>query len=206
MFPNTFHSDKWKTIFSNIPNSNDLKVLKYFNNYTRAITIPEYGIPSDYEIPQPPGFHILHTPMGGVNINKGLGDLTIEFAVSEDLMNYTLLWQLINEYRTGQLSNKQSNIYKDYNIKCFTILLLDNQHRDVLEMNFYEMFVQNITSLNLTQGSCTEVTFNATFKYNEIELKTIDPMVGGDVLITPDAENCGVSGVPINTNVTWQGN
>lgn len=205
MYPNTFHGDKWRTVISNIPGISNSKNLKYFNNYIKSITLPEYSVGS-YAIPQPPGFMVLNTPMGGVDLNRGLGDFTIEFVLSEDFYNYSRLWQWIYQYRSGQLSEtKTSNIYKDYNMKCFTVYLLDNQRRDILEMNFHEVFCLSVSTLSLVQGSCNELTFNANFKYNEIELIPIDPMVGGDIIVPPDIDQpCGVSGTSITPSLTWE--
>ena len=207
MFPNTYRSDKWKFYFSNIPGIVDSKLLKYFNSYIKSVTLPDYSV-TTYQIPQPPGFSILRTPMGGVDINRNLGSIVIEFTISEDFQNYYYLWQWIYQYKSGQLSEtKTSDVYKDYNSKCFSIYLLDNQQREIMEFNFYEVFCTSVSSLALGQGVSNEVSFTATFEYNEPECKLLDVMTGGDVIIPPEElDPCGVTGESVNLNVTWESN
>ena len=41
-FPNTFHQDKWKITFSNLPNSDGEKVdMRLFDLYVKTVVVPD---------------------------------------------------------------------------------------------------------------------------------------------------------------------
>jgi len=162
---NTFHANKFETIFSNLPTINSYKNMEQITStYVKSITIPEYSI--EYISSGFKGTDI-YSPIS--RKNDALSPLTIEFKVSENLDNYYYFQQFIQRLRYGQNVDDVENI-KTYTIKNIDIVSLDNQKRQQKSLRFTEAFLQSISSVNFEFGSGDEVVFNATFVYREIEL------------------------------------
>ena len=202
-FPNVMHSDKWKITFSNIPTLNDVSEMRYFDNYVKSCTLPPYTM-GEILSQLPMGMQIRH-PLGGMKRNQDLAQLPMTFKVSEDLYNYLILFNWIQQIRYGQINPQHDDFFRKYTIKRLVISMLDNQKRTVSEITFTNVFLQDLGALDLNFGSTDELSFNCSFSYEEIFYKTHNPMEGGVVIDTPvNIIECGTSGVPINPMLDWE--
>jgi hypothetical protein len=202
-FPNVMHSDKWKIMFSNIPVLDDPSQMKYFDNYVKSCTIPNYAI-GEILSQLPNGFQVRH-PLGGMKRNQDLGSLGLTFKVSEDMFNYLVLFTWIQQLRYGAINPNHKEAFRKYNIKRIVISMLDNEKRTVAEITFTNAFLSDISQLDLNFGTTEELSFACTFNYEEIFYSIKNPMVGGIVLEAPvNITECGTSGVPINPNLDWE--
>ena len=203
-FPNVMHGDKWKITFSNIPTLSDMSEMRYFDNYVKSCTLPSYTM-GEMLSQLPMGMQIRH-PLGGMKRNQDLAQLPMTFKVSEDLYNYLIFFNWIQQLRYGQIDPRHDDFFRKYSIKRLIISMLDNQKRTVSEITFTNVFLQDLGSLDLVFGSTEELSFTCSFSYEEIFFETKNPMTGGIVIDTPvNVIECGTSGVPINPFITWQG-
>jgi len=201
-FPNVLHSDKWRITFSNIPTMNDVSDMRYFDNYVKSCTIPNYSI-GEILSQLPMGMQIRH-PLGGMKRNQDLSTLSMTFKVSEDMYNYIIMFIWIQQLRYGQINPKHDDYFRKYTIKRIIISMLDNEKRTVSEIRFTNVFLSDISQLDLNFGSTEELSFTCTFSYEEIFYDIKNPMVGGVTINTPvNVIECGTSGVPINPLLDW---
>jgi len=202
-FPNVMHSDKWKIAFSNIPTLSDMSEMRYFDNYVKSCTLPAYTM-GEILSQLPMGIQIRH-PLGGMKRNQDLAQLSMTFKVSEDLYNYLILFNWIQQIRYGQIDPRHDDFFRKYTIKRLVISMLDNEKRTVSEMTFTNVFLQDLGALDLNFGSTDELSFSCNFSYEEIFYKTKNPMGGGVVIDTPvNVIECGNSDVPINPMLDWE--
>jgi len=202
-FPNVMHGDKWKVTFSNIPTLDDMSEMRYFDNYIKSCTLPPYTM-GEIISQLPMGMQIRH-PLGGMKRNQDLGQLPISFKVSEDMYNYLILFNWMQQLRYGQIDPKHDDFFRKYAIKRLILSMLDNQKRTVAEITFTNVFLQDLGALDLAFGSTDELSFNCSFSYEEIFYETKNPMEGGVVVDTPiNVVECGTSGVPFNPILDWE--
>jgi len=202
-FPNVMHGDKWKVTFSNIPTLDDMSDMRYFDNYIKSCTLPPYTM-GEIISQLPMGMQIRH-PLGGMKRNQDLGQLPITFKVSEDMYNYIILFNWMQQLRYGQIDPKHDDFFRKYTIKRLVLSMLDNQKRTVAEITFTNVFLQDLGALDLSFGSTEELSFSCGFSYEEIFYKTQNPMGGGVVIDTPvNVVECGTSGVPFNPILDWE--
>jgi len=200
-FPNTMHNDKWRIIISNIPTLDDMSEMRYFENYVKTCTIPNYTM-GEIISQVPLGFQVRH-PLGGMKKNQDLGQLGITFKLSEDMYNYLLLFIWMQQLRHGQINPNHDGLFREYNIKRITVQMLDNQKRPIAELIFTNLFLMDLGSLDLSFGSSEELSFMTQFAYEEIIYKPINHNEV-DVIKAPiNITECGTSGVPINPDLDW---
>jgi hypothetical protein len=201
-FPNVLHGDKWKLTFSNIPTLDDNNDMRYFDNYIKSCTLPNYTV-GEILSQLPMGMQIRH-PLGGMKRNQDLAPLNVSFVVSEDMYNYITLFKWMQQIRYGQINKNHTDFFRKYTIKRIILTFLDNQKRDVAEMVFTNVFVSDIGALDLIYGQTDELSFTCNFVYEEIFYNIKNPMSGGKELETPEPIiECGTSGVPINPMLDW---
>jgi len=204
-FPNVLHSDKWKITFSNIPSLDDMSEMRYFDNYVKSCTIPNYSM-GQIISKHPLGFDIRH-PLGGMKINQDLNQINLTFKLSEDMYNYLILFKWIQQLRYGQIDPRHDDFFRKYVIKKLVISMLDNQKRTVAELHFTNLFLLDLGSLDLNFGSTDELAFTTSFSYEEILYDIKNPLEGGKELDAPEnIIECGTSGVPVNPIVDWEHN
>jgi len=162
--PNFFNTTKWRLEFSNIPTITNLNNMKLYNDYVRNCTIPEFALDNDYSNY---GTVIYKRPI--TKVNENLGNLDIEFKCSEDLENYTNLFQYIQYLKYGE--DLPEDVIVDNVIKNISIVILDNQNRDKKIIYFTNVYLSSISSLNLLYGEEIEVTFTASFFFQEMKIK-----------------------------------
>jgi len=163
MFPNVYHSDKWRMTFSNIPGQ-AVTQMKYYDNYIKSLTFPDYNLAefkSDFK-----GFTIRH-PVGPM-VNNDLSQIQIEFKLSEDMFNYLNLFHYMQQLRYGQIDVDHDDFFRKYTVKKLNIEMLDNQKRVVSRVHFTQLFLLSLSSFSLTQGSSDEMTFTTNWSYEEI--------------------------------------
>jgi hypothetical protein len=168
---NTFHSDSFKVVFSNIPQvSIDSEKIKMgvLNNYVKAVTLPDYTlevVKSDF------------MDMSRLNpssrYNNEFSQLTIEFKLDEDMENYFYLHKWINELRKGN-ATKNDTLLHESNIKSIQIILKDNQKRNRKIITFKECCLLSLGSLPLEFGSSQEILFTCTFDYYDFSIEKAD--------------------------------
>ena len=163
--PNTHHASRWEVVLSNIPRVGENIIDQdLYNLYVKGVTIPDASVTminSDFRD------YTYLTP--GTRGNTENFQLLIEFAVSEDISNYYNFLQLMQMTRFEEGSNKTR--LKDLNINQISLFFKDNQKRKVAEMKFKNCFLTNLSSLPLLYGSKEEITFTATFTYQEVNLE-----------------------------------
>lgn len=204
-FPNTFHNDKWVLTFSNLPDVDDLNDMRYYQSYIKNLILPDYNMGEIQDV-GPFGFQVRH-PIAGMKKNTDLSQLQIEFKLSEDMLNYIYFFRWIKDLRYGNLEDGDyTGLIRKYTIKRGILSILDNQKRTVVNIFFTEMFLLNLSSLQLTMGSSDEVTFTCNFSYEEIDYEMKNPLLGSSNLTTPTlVDPCGTSGLTYNSvSADWE--
>jgi len=164
--PNTWHSDRWQVAFSNLPDLPDTSLMKYFDLTVRSVVVPDYNMTevfSDFR-----GFRIRHPVVE--KVNEDLSQIQIEFKLSEDMKNYLYFFNWMRSMRTG--TAVPDDLIRKYTIKNISILILDNQKRNIATLMFTECFLLTLSSLSLEMGGSEEVTFTANFSYQEVLFQT----------------------------------
>lgn len=164
LYPNLFHSDKWQCNFSNIPTINDVSEMKYFDNYVKTLTFPDYNmgeIFSDFR-----GFRIRHPAEPRPNID--LSQIQIEFKLSEDMKNYLYCFEWMRRLKHGELPETYTDLFRKYTVKKINVTAMDNKKRPIAIWTFSEAFLLSISSLPLTTGTSDEITFTVNMSYQEI--------------------------------------
>jgi len=203
-FPNSLHGDKWKINFSNIPTLSDMTEMRYFDNYVKTCSIPNYSIGS-IQSQFPNGMQV-NTPLGGMKRNQELQNLTMTFSVSEDMYNYLVLFEWMKQLRYGNIKKSPNGLYRAYTIDQITVIMLDNQKREVAHIQFTNAFISDLGNLDLVYGVTDEMNFTVNFMYEEIFYEAKDPMINGKVLAAPSTTNCGTSGAPLKPTLDWNAN
>ena len=204
-FPNTFHNDKWVLTFSNLPNVGDISEMRYFQSYIKNLILPDYNMGEIADV-GPFGFQVRH-PIAGMKKNTDLSQLQIEFKLSEDLLNYMYFFRWIKDLKYGNLNEgAYTDLIRKFTIKKAILSILDNQKRTVVNLFFTELFLLNLSSLQLSMGSSDEVTFTCNFSYEEIDYAIKDPSIGSSNPTTPTLSSpCGTSAVPATSASTdWE--
>jgi hypothetical protein len=149
------------------------------------------------------GFNIRH-PQGGQKANTNLGQIQLEFKVSEDMLNYLTVMRWIYNIRYGELENPRSELIRLYACDYGTLTLMDNEKRTVANLRFSKLLPSNLSSLNLVTGAAEEITFSVSFTYEEIEYELKDPAIGGTNITAPTVISpCGVSATPLSATGVW---
>lgn len=164
MFPNVLHNDKWQISFSNMPSMTNIQDMRLYDNYVRAVVIPDYNLEyanSDYL-----GFQVRH-PINKANTD--LSQITITFKASEDLMNYINIFEYMQSMKYGNEVNlNDENMFRKQVIHSIVISFLDNQKRVIANWSFTNSLITNLSSLPLEFGSASEVLFTVNFIPEEI--------------------------------------
>jgi len=198
-FPNTFHNDKWVLTFSNLPNVDDLNEMKYFQSYIKNLILPDYNM-SEITSIGPFGFQVRH-PVAGMKKNIDLSQLQIEFKLSEDILNYLYFFKWMKDLKYGDLNDGDyDGLIRKFTIKKAILSVMDNQKRTVANIIFTELFLLNLSSIQLAMGSSDEVTFTCNFSYEEIDYELKDPSIGSSNPTIPTlVDPCGTSGLIKNS-------
>jgi len=202
-YPNRFRGDKWILSFAGIPTVKDRKDLRLFDDYIKSVTFPDYNmeeITSEGEF----GMNIRH-PKAGMQINKNLSQLQIEFFVSEDMQNYLYFMKWMLELKYGQLDGgNYDGMIRDYNIPVINLILLDNEKRTTAIIKFTKAFLLNLSSMPMTFGTSDEVVFTANFSYEEMLYEQKNPMTGSTNPSAPELGiPCGDGPLPLDVSATW---
>lgn len=163
-FINVLHSDKWQVMFSNLPGDDNPNHYKYFENYVRSFEVPGYNLGLIDSI-YPGGYRLKH-PV--TRPNTDLTTISLSFVLSEDFMNYFIMWNWVNHIKYGDAETDEA--IRKYYIKSININVLDNEKRTVGEVKFTNCFMTNLGSLSLTQGTSENIQFTADFSYEEVEI------------------------------------
>lgn len=175
---NSFSSDKFSVIFSNIPTISDTMDLNFvYQNFVKSIVIPDYNIEM---IQSHFRRSVINHPI--TPDNKDLSDLLIEFKLDENFLNYFNLFEYMQELRYGKIRKpppdqvrhspqRRDSLIRLYDIKAIQILSLDNERRTKKILEFSECFVHSLSTLNLEFGKSEDVTFTVNIKYQEMQLR-----------------------------------
>lgn len=169
MIPNMFHSDKFCVEFSNIPNGTGKPIdIRLFNLYVKSIALPDMQLDTANT-----DFQRFSVRQVMSRANDSVQALSIEFKVSEDLRNYYALYSYMRASRYGQYLDK-SEWVRQNTIKTLKVVCKDNQDREIGGFVFTNALIISLASLQLTQGTADNVTFAATFTYDECDLYTTE--------------------------------
>jgi hypothetical protein len=169
---NTFHDSNFKVAISNVPTLEHINELSLYHNFIRSVSLPGFSIDmltSDWR-----GEQSLHP---GNHKNDDLGDITITFKLTEDLMNYFYMAQYIMDMRYENADNTDDDPkdrMKMNFIKAIDIMILDNSKRRVANIKFSRCFPTNISTLDLDYTNGNEVDFTVTFKFTEIHFAPVE--------------------------------
>ena len=166
-YPNNFSNDSWRVNFSNIPKmENDEKIdMLLIDTYVKSVTLPDLSVEtinSDFM-----GDTYRHP---NSRTNDDLGQVAIEFGLSEDMKNYNYFYQWFQMLRHGITDATKFN---DCVIKDMTVQMLDNQKRVTNKMSFTNCLLSSVGSLNLGMGQSELVTFPLLLQYQEMKRITI---------------------------------
>jgi len=168
---NTFHGTNFKVHISNIPTVQYEHELDLFHNFVRSISLPGFSIDmimSDWK-----GEQYLNP---GSHKNDGLGDVSITFKLTENLMNYFYMAQYVMDMRyeySDNDSDAPQNRMKMNFVKAIDIDILDNSKRTVANIKFSRCFPTEISNLELDYTNGQELDFTVTFKVTEINFSPI---------------------------------
>jgi hypothetical protein len=165
VFPNTFRSDGWQLVFSNIPSVLSNQDLKYFTTTARSVTLPDYNINLFRSEVQ--GWTIRHPEAPKPNSN--FSDILITFKLSENFKNYLMFVDWIRQLKYGSIDG---DVLREYTIKKLDVNILDNQKRTIATLGFTNAFLTSLSSLNLDMGVANEVDFSCNFSYEELVYNT----------------------------------
>lgn len=170
--PNVQHSDKWSIIFSNMPGYQpiigDNTDMGIYDLYVKEMTFPNLSL----ELVQSHSmnYQINHQIS---KINDTLNDLSITFTLSEGLRNYYHIYNWIRNMR--EMRNVDNEKWFRLNfIKEIKVIFLDNEKRPVSKFTFFNSFITELTSLNLTNGVDDELRFTITMKYEDHKLEFVE--------------------------------
>lgn len=162
---NTFHSDSWSVTFSNMPSLSGISDMSMFDNFVKGLVIPEYNIEeieSSFQI-----FKVRHPVAPRANYN--LNQISIDFKVTEDLLNYFTIFEYMRHLKYGELNKDYTDeLIRKYVIKSIILHIMDNQKREVAFLRFTNAFILSLSSLTLTTGTADELTFTITCSYEEL--------------------------------------
>jgi len=201
MIPNRFSGDKWIFTLSNIPIETTMSNMVYFDNYVRNVTIPDYNL-EIINIEGPYGFQLKH-PLSPKK-NQNLSQLQVTYRLSEDFMNYLIMFKWLQELKYGQPTNHNDDLpFRKYAVNQGIIQLLDNQKRVIAHLKFTNMLPVSLSSLSLDMGTSEEKDFTINFSYEEIFYETFGIFDGAMNPTAPElVDPCGTI-EPINTGGTW---
>jgi len=168
---NTFHDTNFKVIISNIPTLEYENEMALYHNFIRSISLPGFSI--DMIMSEWRGEHYLNP---GSHKNNDLGDITITFKLTENLMNYFYMAQYIMDMRYEEADNTSddpADRMKMNFIKSIDVDIVDNSKRKVANIKFSRCFPINISALELDYTNGQEVDFTVTFKFTEINFAPI---------------------------------
>lgn len=161
-FYNTAISNKFKVSFSNIPNLikyNDIGSL--YSRFVHSLSLPEYGLK-----------YIEQRIAGSVQLqpisqkNDDLAELSIEFQLDENFLNYYNLSLFIKQLRHGDNMRGKEFLYQNI-IDSIDVIRLDNEAREIKTVSFKNCMLVNLSPLDLEFGKADIPTFQADFKYQE---------------------------------------
>ena len=165
---NRFHGDKWATTFSNLPSVDQSKIdVTMYDSYVKNVVLPDFFIEtqnSDFMNGS------IKNPLSRANDN--LTQLTIEFKADEVLENYYNLYEWVQMLRYQRNSPNEST-FRLNTIKSIVVTMLDNEKRIRGKLKFTNAIITNLGSLSLTMGSSEEITFAASFNYEEVKLEKV---------------------------------
>lgn len=200
--PNVLQSDKWVFSFSNIPTLPDMYDMRYFDSYIKSFVLPDYNVET-INIDGPFGYTIRH-PLGGSYPNKGLSQLQVEFKVSEDMLNYLVMFEWMKKLRYGDTNQSPDQLFRMFDCKAAHLTTLDNQKRETARIKFTRLLPSSLSSLQMTYDQSSELSFTVNFSYEEISYELLDPMVGGSNPTAPETVSpCGVSAVVLPPVAEW---
>jgi len=165
---NQSNTDKFETIFSNIPVPStrtkelDLGVV---NNFVRMVTLPDFNI----EVVMSEFQQIsIKNPIS--RFNNDMSPITIDFTCDEDLDNYTSFFEWMQELRLGNAAQGETTL-RESTIKSFMVIAKDNQDRSGVKFIMKDLILINLSSLSLAFGNSEQSTFTATFAYNYFDIE-----------------------------------
>ena len=160
---NTFHQDRWKINFSNIPSVTNYDQMPMYDLFVKSLVIPDYNIDivdSMYLN------NVQHHPIS--KKNEGLSQLQITFKVSENLENYYNLFYWMMTVKYGEVD---TTLIKKSIIDAIAISVLDNQKREKVILTFKKCILVSLSSLSLTMGVSEEADFTCNFTYETVHIE-----------------------------------
>ena len=164
---NTFNTDSFSVVFSNIPvPENEPEVdVKLFNNFLKSVTLPDYNL----EV-QDSYFGNIVRKQPISRINNDLTQMTFDFKVDEDLQNYMACYTWIKELREGRATKHSLGKLHKSNIAAINVIVKDNEKREKYRLVFKECQIISLSALVLQYGINDEVIFSTTMNYHNFEI------------------------------------
>jgi len=169
---NTFHGTNFVVTISNIPTLEYENELSLYHNFIRSISLPGFSI--DMILSDWRGEQYLNP---GSHKNNELGDVSITFQLTENLMNYFYMAQYIMdmryEYSDTNADGGDYRIKMNF-IKAIDVDILDNSKRKVANIKFSRCFPTEISNIELDYTNGQEMSFTVTFKFTELNFSPIN--------------------------------
>jgi len=152
--------------FSNVPTVSKYRdLIGMYENFIKSITIPDYNVEmlfSDFKTTR------RRNPISRFNDN--LTPIMLEFKINEDLTNYINFVEFVQELRSG---NVDTETLKENVIKKLNVIFLDNQRRETYKIYFTNCFIESLSSLPLSMGDDSEITFTVTMTYDDMLFESL---------------------------------
>jgi hypothetical protein len=164
---NDFHNSNFKVYIDEFPGLT-FNGVDVFHNFIRSITLPSFSL--ETMVTKHMGEDHLHNV--GSHKNSDVGDLGISFKVSESLLNYFGLANYMQSVRY-QDNQSDSSRMKDYHIGAIIVELLNNQKTPICRVFFRKVVPTNISGLSLDYTNGSVLTFDATFKFEQVNFELL---------------------------------
>ena len=166
---NSFHNSNFKVLLSDLPTLESQTDTYLYNDFIRGISLPSYSmslLTSNFK-----GETTLHN--AGSRNNEDLGEVSITFGLTEDLLNYFYMTQFMMDTRYAENDSKDEDPrMKNNYIDSIVVDFLSNQKLVNAKIKYSKCFPTNISGLDLQVDNGDEMRFTVTFKYEEMHFNT----------------------------------
>jgi hypothetical protein len=165
---NDFHNSNFLVVFANMPGIENESDMAVIHNFIKDITLPSFSLKTMTTKHQAASH--LHN-MGSRN-NEDLGDLSINFKLSEGMYNYFLFANYIATNRQADNISETPKM-KDNLITGIMVDMLDNQKNRIGRISFDRVVPTTVSGLSLNYQENGIVDFSVTFAFEEFAFELL---------------------------------
>lgn len=173
---NSFHQDSFNAHFSNFPTiaetqnafGKNMPVdMRVFDYFVKNVTIPDQSLET-MEIPLLNRVQLQPSSRGNDNLHL----VTVEFIADNAFLNYFLIYTYIRQMRTATIEKLESAYYKN-RIYDLSVEMNANKGNPVTRLKFVNLFPMSLGALTLESGNSGELTFPASFSYEDFVVEIV---------------------------------